>query len=84
MTNLNPDRTLDAIDLMCPMPLVKARQELMKLDIGGILKVIATDKGSVRDFQGWSRTAKNMELLEQSEDQLDDKKVFVHFVKRTK
>lgn len=84
MAEIVPDRTLDAMGLMCPMPLVNARKEILQMDVGQVLKVIATDKGSLKDFQGWARTAKNIELLEQVETQEQDKKLFLHFVKRIK
>ena len=57
------DRVLDARGLNCPMPLVNARKEIAKLSLGQVLKVMATDRGSVADFQGWAKIAKNMELL---------------------
>jgi tRNA 2-thiouridine synthesizing protein A len=84
MDSLVVDQTLDVQGLMCPMPLVKARNTLMQMDVGQVLKVMATDRGSLKDFQGWARTAKNVELLAQSEEQVDGKTVLVHFVKRTK
>lgn len=84
MAEIVADRTLDAKGLMCPMPLVNARKEILQMGVGQILKVIATDKGSIKDFQGWARTAKNVELLDQQEDSEAEKKVFIHFVKRTK
>lgn len=84
MSTITPDEILDAKGLMCPMPLVKARQALMKLEIGQILKIIATDKGSIKDFQGWTRTAKNVDLVEQEEYYEEGSKIFLHYVKRTK
>lgn len=84
MSEITPDETLDVIGLMCPMPLVKARQHVMKLEVGSVLKVLATDRGSVRDFQGWARTAKNIELLKQSEVSNNGKTVFEHYVERIK
>jgi tRNA 2-thiouridine synthesizing protein A len=84
MDSLVVDQTLDVQGLMCPMPLVKARNTLMQMDVGQVLKVMATDRGSLKDFQGWARTAKNVELLAQSEEQVDGKTVLVHFVRRTK
>lgn len=49
MQELNIDYTLDASGLNCPLPLLKAKQTLHKMTEGDILKVIATDAGSVRD-----------------------------------
>ena len=77
------DKLLDARGLNCPMPLVNARKELGKLERGQVLKVLATDRGSVADFQGWSKVAKNMELVGQETDSTAGANVYVHYVKRT-
>jgi tRNA 2-thiouridine synthesizing protein A len=84
MDTLVVDQTLDVQGLMCPMPLVKARNTLMAMEIGQVLKVLATDRGSLKDFQGWAKTARNVELLSQSEEQVDGKTILTHYVKRTK
>ena len=76
------DRLLDARGLNCPMPLVNARKEIGMLEPGQVLKVMATDRGSVDDFQGWAKVAKNVELLSQETETLDGASVYVHFVKR--
>jgi len=54
---------LDACGLSCPMPLLKAKQALNKLPGGALLRVIATDPGSVRDFEVFAKQSGN-ELLE--------------------
>ncbi len=77
------DRLLDARGLSCPMPLVNARTEIGRLEPGQVLKVVATDRGSVADFQGWAKVAKNMELVGQETESLEGTNVYVHFVKRT-
>jgi TusA-related sulfurtransferase len=59
------DLELDARGLNCPMPLVKARQAIAGLQAGQTLKVIATDRGSLKDFQGWASVARNIELVRQ-------------------
>ena len=46
---------LDASGLRCPLPLLKAKQALRELVPGDLLRVLATDAGSVRDFQGFGR-----------------------------
>jgi TusA-related sulfurtransferase len=76
------DRVLDARGLNCPMPLVNARKEIGKLELGQVLKVVTTDRGSVADFQGWAKVAKNVELVGQ-ETETDAANVYVHYVKRT-
>ena len=77
------DRLLDARGLNCPMPLVNARREIGKLEPGQVLKVMATDRGSVADFQGWARIAKNVELVAQETESTDGADVHVHYLKRT-
>jgi tRNA 2-thiouridine synthesizing protein A len=44
---------LDATGLRCPMPLLKLKQALNKLDSGDVIKIITTDSGSVKDFQSY-------------------------------
>jgi tRNA 2-thiouridine synthesizing protein A len=60
------DQVLDAKGLNCPLPILKAKKALSGLPIGGTLEVLATDPGSVKDFEAFCRTTGN-ELLEQSE-----------------
>lgn len=54
MQNYKIDQLLDATGLNCPLPLLKAKQALNKLAPGHVLKVIATDAGSVRDFKAFT------------------------------
>lgn len=77
------EKVLDVSGLSCPMPLVKARSEVMRLGQGQVLKVIATDRGSIKDFQGWAKSAKNLEIIKQEEQNQDGKAVFVHYIKKT-
>jgi TusA-related sulfurtransferase len=77
------DQTLDVKGAKCPMPLVKSRKTINKLPVGQVLQVVATDRGSVADFQGWVKTAKNVELLEQETVQEDGADLYVHYLKRT-
>lgn len=58
--------TLDVKGLQCPMPLLKAKKALNDLAPGDLLRVVATDPGSVKDFEVFSRQSGH-ELLE-SED----------------
>ena len=46
---------LDVRGLNCPMPLLKAKKELNEMDPEALLKVLATDPGSVKDFEVFSR-----------------------------
>lgn len=58
------DRELDARGLNCPLPILKAKKALAEMTSGQVLKIIATDSGSVRDFQAFAKQTGN-ELLEQ-------------------
>lgn len=77
------DKLLDARGLNCPMPLVNARKEINRIEPGQILKVVATDRGSVADFQGWAKVSKNVELVGQETESADGASVYVHYLKRT-
>lgn len=77
------DKVLDVRGLSCPMPLVNARKEIATLDPGLVLKVMATDRGSVADFQAWAKIAKSMALIAQETESVDGATVYVHYVRRT-
>ena len=61
------DAELDASGLNCPLPLLKAKMELNKLASGAVLKVIATDAGSQRDFRTFAKLAGHTLLREEDE-----------------
>jgi tRNA 2-thiouridine synthesizing protein A len=61
---MNIDREVDARGLNCPLPILKAKKALAEMASGQVLKVIATDAGSVRDFQAFAKQTGN-ELLHQ-------------------
>ena len=48
---------LDATGLLCPLPVLKARRALKAVPAGGVLEVLATDPGAVKDFEHFCRTA---------------------------
>lgn len=60
-------KELDASGLNCPMPILRAKKALKDLQSGEILRVIATDPGSVKDFEAFAKQTGN-ELLESTED----------------
>jgi TusA-related sulfurtransferase len=82
MSEAHYDRELDTSGLNCPMPLVKARKTIGELEPGQILKVLSTDRGSIKDFQGWAKIASNIELLSQETADRDGSEIFLHFVQR--
>ena len=75
------DRELDVRGLSCPMPIVKARMEVGNLQAGEVLRVVSTDRGSLKDFEGWAKTSREIELIAQATDD-GDPTTYVHYVKR--
>jgi len=71
---IESDEQLDARGLNCPLPILKAKKRLHELEAGQVLRVLADDPGSVRDFEAFSRQTGN-ELLESQE--LSDHYLFV-------
>ena len=78
------DEVLDASGLQCPLPLAKTAKALNGLAAGNVLKVIATDEGSVLDFRSWAQGSGKCELLAQEISAgSDGKKRYIHYLKRT-
>ncbi|MEB3329886.1 MAG: sulfurtransferase TusA family protein [Candidatus Sericytochromatia bacterium] len=73
---------LDVRGAKCPMPIVKAKKALEALAPGHTLRVIATDKGSVLDFQGWAKTNKAAELVKQETLEEGGSPVYIHYLTR--
>ena len=53
---MRPDSTLDATGLLCPLPVLKARRALKSVPAGGLLEVLATDPGAIKDFEHFCQT----------------------------
>jgi tRNA 2-thiouridine synthesizing protein A len=70
-------KELDTRGLNCPLPILKAKKALADMRTGEVLKVVATDPGSMRDFEAFARQTGN-ELLEQQSGNEE----FVHFLRR--
>ncbi len=60
------DQELDACGLNCPLPILRAKKSLSGMDSGKVLHIIATDPGSVKDFEAFSKQTGN-QLLDSSE-----------------
>jgi tRNA 2-thiouridine synthesizing protein A len=65
-TEIHFDRELDARGLNCPLPILRTKKSLNDMSSGHVLKVLATDPGSLRDFQAFSKQTGN-QLLSSSE-----------------
>ncbi|NJN39807.1 MAG: sulfurtransferase TusA family protein [Gammaproteobacteria bacterium] len=82
MSDVPYDQELDTRGLNCPMPLVKARKAVGDLAPGQVLRVVSTDRGSIKDFQGWAKVASNIELVAQETVAENGSELFLHFVRR--
>jgi TusA-related sulfurtransferase len=71
------NKEIDTRGLNCPLPILKAKKALAEMVSGEVLKVVATDPGSVRDFQAFARQTGN-ELVEQTSAANE----FVHYLRR--
>ena len=53
------DKELDARGLNCPLPILRTKKALTDMTTGQVLKIMATDPGSVKDFQAFARQTGN-------------------------
>jgi tRNA 2-thiouridine synthesizing protein A len=74
---MNFDKELDARGLNCPLPILRAKKSLTEMTSGQTLRILATDPGSVKDFQAFAKQTGN-ELLSSAEKN----KEFEFFIKR--
>jgi tRNA 2-thiouridine synthesizing protein A len=74
---LQVDREVDARGLNCPLPVLRTKKALNDMASGQVLRILATDHGSVRDFEAFCRQTGNV-LLQHSESD----GVFVFVLKR--
>ena len=61
---METNKEIDTRGLNCPLPILKAKKALADMDSGQLLKVLATDSGSLRDFPAFAKQTGN-ELVEQ-------------------
>jgi TusA-related sulfurtransferase len=76
---INPDAILDTSGMLCPIPVIKASQSIKQIEVGQVLKMIATDPGAVPDMAAWSRQTGH-EMLESHQE--DD--IYIFFFQRTR
>ncbi len=74
---MNFDKELDARGLSCPLPILKTKKSLNDLASGQVLKVVATDPGSVKDMQAFANQTGNP-LLSSTEEN----KTYVFYLKK--
>jgi tRNA 2-thiouridine synthesizing protein A len=59
MSDTKPDLELDLRGLLCPMPMVKVSQNISKVSVGGTVRAVATDAGSMADIPAWAKSTGN-------------------------
>ncbi|NMC66397.1 MAG: sulfurtransferase TusA family protein [Acidobacteria bacterium] len=79
MSDLKADLTLDNSGLSCPMPIIKTKKTMDGMKVGEILKMVATDPGSVSDIQAWVKKT-GQELLGQE----TEGEKFVFYIRKAK
>ena len=77
-TTLTADMELDCSGMLCPMPVIKTAKAIKGIEVGQVLKMIATDAGAPSDIQAWSRQTGHA-LLESREEGGK----FVFYLRRT-
>lgn len=76
-------RELDARGLNCPLPILRCKKGLAELAGGEVLRVLATDPGSVKDFQAFCRQTGHEMLAFQELDAVPKKEFIFHIRKRS-
>ena len=74
---MNFDKELDARGLSCPLPILKSKKSLTDMTSGQVLRIVATDPGSVKDIQAFCKQTGH-ELLSSAEDN----NTYVFFVRK--
>ncbi len=74
---MKPDLELDCKGLNCPLPILKTKKAIDGLASGQILKLLATDPGSVNDVNAWSRRTGNELVGSETEG-----KIYVFYLKK--
>ncbi len=76
---ISADLELDLRGLRCPLPMVRVSQNISKVPVGGIVKAVTSDAGSLADITSWARSTGN-EIVRKEQVE----KTFVFLIKRTK
>ncbi len=75
---LKADMELDCSGMLCPMPVIKTAKAIKGIEVGQVLKMIATDAGAPSDMQAWSRQTGHALL-----QSLEEGGKFVFYFRRT-
>ena len=77
MNTTTHDKELDARGLNCPLPILRARKALNDMASGQVLRIVATDPGSVKDFEAFSKQTGNVLMSQSAAD-----KEFVFYMRK--
>lgn len=67
MSEITSNMELDCKGMNCPLPILKTKKTIDTMSSGEVLKMLATDPGSVNDMASWSKRTGN-EVIEHTED----------------
>ena len=83
---MEAQKEIDTRGLNCPLPILKAKKALADMNSGDVLRVLATDPGSLRDFQAFARQTGNELVEQQSGNELVEQNSandeFTHYLRR--
>ncbi len=74
-----PDAELDCLGLYCPMPIAMTKEEIEKIGVGQVLKVVADDPAAEEDIKRWAKRTEHEILKFEKEGA-----VLTFFIRRTK
>jgi tRNA 2-thiouridine synthesizing protein A len=77
VARVNFDKELDTSGLSCPLPILKTKKALNDLASGQILKVVATDPGSIKDMQAFANQTGNPLL-----SSVEENKAYIFFLRK--
>jgi tRNA 2-thiouridine synthesizing protein A len=79
MNTVQVDKKLDCSGMLCPMPVVLTTKAIKELEVGQVLKMIATDPGAPPDMEAWSRQTGH-EMLQS----IEEEGTYIFHFRRTK
>jgi TusA-related sulfurtransferase len=78
-TTLTADKVLDCTGLLCPIPVIKTSKTIKELEVGQVLKMIATDPGAPADMEAWARQTGHELMASETEND-----TFTFYIRRTR
>ncbi|ALS28494.1 sulfurtransferase TusA [Paenibacillus sp. 32O-W] len=78
MSEIKANQTLDCKGLACPMPIVKTKKAMDRLEAGQVIEVQATDKGSLADIQGWAQNTGHQYI-----GTIEEGNVLKHYIRKS-